>query len=100
MIHILTLILNPPLRVLISTATSNKLRTVLDSEDDDDDMEPVGHLHFCYFKTMALLAASLNKATLQPSHSHNTLFARPPSTMPLYNHAVHITPLCSHDPPF
>jgi hypothetical protein len=32
---------------------------------------------------------------LHSSHSHNTFFTRPPSTMPLYNHAVRTTPVTS-----
>jgi hypothetical protein len=32
---------------------------------------------------------------LHSSHSHNTFVTRPPSTMPLYNHAVRTTPVTS-----
>jgi hypothetical protein len=40
-----------------------------------------------------VLTHNLHLQFLQSSHSHNTLFIRPLSTMPLYDHAAHITPL-------
>jgi hypothetical protein len=111
---ILSLTHNPQLRLLIGTATSTKPRAVLDSEVDNNDMEPASHLHFLRHTTMRLYiyrsvtsrpsmpAASLDKAILRSSHSHNTLFTRLFPTMPLCNHAVHtthlFTPLSSTTP--